>query len=538
MQRGGTINTVMKNNISIELQSYLDKGHVRYMPETVKRELAALVPACSGTPVEQLFWVMNGLTTYPSCEGCGVSLTSRQWKPFLTVKQRRDDRTSGYMRFCGRSCAYTHGTKKESYRRTCLEKYGVEHPMQAEEVVAKVKATNIDRYGTSNPMSWTGEKFLSTIEQLHGTRVVRHFDGVHEKITETKKKKTGELLVGKVAELEKLFEARCISELPAELQRIDELDLEWQHTCGRKWFSGISYRGIRPCPSCSSGTSRGEREVGAFLSELGLKWEGRRRDVIPPRELDIYLPEQRVAIEYDGTYWHSARFETRKRCLDKLERCEQEGIRLITLQEHLWVGRRELVKSRLRSILGHTDRAGARECKVVELDATASRAFLDEHHLQGAARATVHLGLERRGELLAVATFGAPRWSRQAGWELIRLAGRQGLTVQGGASKLLEAFRKKHTGRLISYADRCWSTGNVYQRLGFKFSHNTTPSYWWIHHSLGAFSRYQTQKAKLPRLLSDLQKEFYPELSEEDNMRLAGFLPIYDRGNSAWTLDG
>lgn len=522
------------------LQHYIEKRHVRYMPDTIKAELAALVPACRGDAAEQLFWVLHGLSAYPSCAGCGAELSSRHWKPFLKEEHRTDPGvTQGYTPFCGRSCAYTHGTKQESYRQTSLQRYGVTHPMKHESVVAKLKATNIDRHGDSNPMRWTGAKFLELMQQRHGTSVVRNINGVHEKIAANKLEQTRQLLPQKIAEMEKLFEVQCLSKVEElSFSRVDDVELTWQHRCGRSWQSPISFRGIRSCPSCSSGTSRGEQELAKFIETQGLEVQLHRRDIIAPRELDIYVPALGLALEFDGTYWHNAKFETRERCLDKLERCEKQGLRLITVQEHLWVAKRELVESRLLSIFGTSRRLGARGCKVVELDTAVTKPFLEAHHLQGSARSTVRLGLLHRDELVAVATFGKPRWSSAAEWELIRLASKQGVTVQGGASKLIKAFRAQHSGTLISYADRCWSTGNVYRQLGFTFSHNTTPSYWWVHHTLGAWSRYQTQKSKLPRLLGDLKKTFYPELSEEDNMRMAGFLPLYDRGNSAWLLPG
>jgi chorismate mutase len=220
-----------------------------------------------------------------------------------------------------------------------------------------------------------------------------------------------------------------------------------------------------------------------------------------------------------------------------LERCEALGIQLITLQEHLWASSPEKVKARLRSILGVTTSIAGRKTKIVELSVEDATSFLKSNHLQGSAKSTVQLGLEHDGEIVMVATFGKPRWSKTHSWELIRMAAKQGVTVQGGASKLMKHFRASYDGSMLSYADRCWSTGNVYKKLGFAFSHNAAPSYWWVHHKLGIYSRYQTQKKKLERLLTDLGKDFYPELSEEDNMKLAGFIALFDRGNSVWVLD-
>lgn len=522
------------------LQHYINKKHVRYMPESIQTELAALVPRCAGDAAERMYWVLFGLEDYPTCKGCHTLLTSFHWEPYLKPIQRDiTGQKQGYRPYCGRECAYTHGTKKESYKKTCIERYGVSHPMKTERVIAKIKATNIDRHGEESPMRWTGKKFLDAINTKYGTSTVRHIPGVHETIIESQAEATTKALPSRIANLEKLFDAKCLTDLASlgKIYRVYDHVFRWRHTCGREYESVVSERGIRRCPSCSSGTSKGEQEVFDFVYSLDSSAVQRTKSVIPPREIDIWIPEKKIAIEFDGTYWHSAKFEGRKMCLDKLESCEALGIQLITLQEHLWVNKPEVVKNRLSSILKSTTKIGARKTEVKEIHRSLAAKFLEKSHLQASAGASIFLGLFLKEELVSVATFGKPRWAHGCSWELIRMASKPGITIQGGASKLMTYFRKNRSGSLISYADRCWSQGNVYRQLGFRFSHNAPPSYWWVHHELGTYARYQTQKKKLPRLLGDLKKEFAIELSEEDNMRMAGFLQLFDRGNSVWILD-
>lgn len=523
------------------LDDFVKKGHVRYMPPEIQAELKDRVPNCQGGPAEAMFWVLHGLTDYPTCKGCGVKLSSAHWEPFLKPEHRTNPNIKqGYRPFCGKSCAFKYGTKQENFKKTSIKRYGVEHPMQNPAVLMKVKATNIEKYGESHPMRWTGDKFLGIMRERYGTTVVRHVPEVHASIIETIAQKTTNELPKRIQQLEKEFDVRCLTNIKAlgKIYRVYDITFIWRHSCGRTYESVISEKGIRRCPSCSaSSTSTGEREVAEFIEALGIKIENRARGVIPPRELDIWIPEKKLAIEFDGTYWHSAKFEDKKKCLEKLELCEQNGIHLITLQEHLWVNRRELVKNRLRSILGKNEKLSARECSVAPISNAEAKQFLLANHLQGYARSSIQLGLFHENKLVSVATFARPRWAKTYDWELIRMASLAGVTVQGGASKLMKSFRRENPGTIISYADRCWSTGNVYRQLGFQFSHNTSPSYWWVHHFLGSYARYQTQKKKLPTLLGRLGKDFYPELTEEDNMRMAGFLPLYDRGNSVWILN-
>lgn len=521
------------------LDHWIEKKHVRYMPAEIQSELKNRVPNCKGDAAEALFWVLNGLNDYPVCKACGSKLSSFHWEPFLKPELRNSPEIKqGYRPFCGKSCAYKFGTKKEKYKKTSLEKWGVEHPMKSQLVIEKIKITNLIKYGDETPNRWAGEKFTETLIKRYGVDKVRHIPGVGMKIAEAKLKKTAELLPKKIQEMEKMFEVTCTSNIDSlSTTNINDTELSWKHHCGREYVSNISFRGIRMCPSCSAGTSRGEQNVLKFIEELGLTAVSRDRTVIAPKEVDIWVPDRKLAIEFDGTYWHSAKFQSRSKSMEKLELCEKAGVQLITLQEHLWVHKPDHVKSRIRSILGKNKTVDGRKTQVVNLTRQDSSQFLWDNHLQGPARASVHIGLEHEGELVAVATFGRPRWAKKHSWELIRMSFKSGITVVGGAAKLLKAFRKNNEGSIISYADRCWSTGNVYRQIGFTFSHNTSPSYWWCHHSLGTYARYQTQKKKLDKLLSGLGKQFFPELSEDENMTHAGFLPIYDRGNSVWVLD-
>ena len=78
------------------------------------------------------------------------------------------------------------------------------------------------------------------------------------------------------------------------------------------------------------------------------------RSVIKPKELDIYLPEQRLAIEFDGAYWHSAKLSGRYSQLDKTMMCDDLGIRLIHVSESDWMARRGMIEQCIiRSIFGH-----------------------------------------------------------------------------------------------------------------------------------------------------------------------------------------
>lgn len=180
----------------------------------------------------------------------------------------------------------------------------------------------------------------------------------------------------------------------------------------------------------------------------------------------------------------------------------------------------------------HTDKVHARKCSVKELDALTASRFLDANHFQGRGQSRIKLGLYKESELVAVMTFGKPRFAKGYDWELIRYATCSGKTVVGGATKLLSYFRNKHTGSIITYSDRRWGNGKVYSAMGFTHIGASKPNYWWVKDGR-RISRYQTQLDRLQELIGPA---FNKSLSEKDNMLGAGWMRVQDLGNDIFVL--
>lgn len=177
---------------------------------------------------------------------------------------------------------------------------------------------------------------------------------------------------------------------------------------------------------------------------------------------------------------------------------------------HLWddVARSkpDVVASRLRALAGDSVRIPARLTQARRIDKPTILAFLEQNHLQVAIAAKYKYGLwlpnryfrvlppeflaaqpSNAGELLvAVATFSHPRSIPRDGqlsrsYELVRFANRLGCTVVGGLDKLLKAFvTEQQPDDIMTYADRDWSDGRSYERLGFERIGETEPQQFWV----------------------------------------------------------
>lgn len=164
---------------------------------------------------------------------------------------------------------------------TCHEKYGTNSYSKTDEYKKRVKETNISKYGTEfyNQSAIFKKKIRQTWQKRLNTKLNKCNIILLER---TNKQVT--LQCKDCNYIFKISRSGCINLLNSY----------------RKNF----------CPNCSRiimhGKSLKEKELCDYVRSI---YDGpileNDRTVIAPRELDIYLPEKKLAIEFDGTYWHA-----------------------------------------------------------------------------------------------------------------------------------------------------------------------------------------------------------------------------------------
>ncbi len=246
------------------------------------------------------------------------------------------------------------------------------------------------------------------------------------------------------------------------------------------------------CPMCIDwGTSKPEKELATYIESLGVNTKINDRLAIKPKELDILISSKKIAIEYCGLYWHSELMgKYNDYHINKLKSCNQEGYKLITVFEDEWLNKNDIVKSRLKNLIGIRDGVKtlyARKLNIKEISVSEARKFCEENHLQGYVGSNIKLGAFDNETLVSIMTFSKPSISkghkqRDPGvWELSRFCSKLDYIIVGIASKFLSFFKKNYVWRKIfSYADRRWSNGNVYEKIGFTFNSTTPVSYWYF----------------------------------------------------------
>lgn len=305
-------------------------------------------------------------------------------------------------------------------------------------------------------------------------------------------------------------------------------------TCGNIFYQNFNnhIKGEQDCPLCVHQSSKEETEVFDYVKSL-IGEENiikRDREILNGRELDIYIPSKKTAIEFDGVLWHNEKFNSDKNYhLKKTEDCLNKGVRLIHIFEDEWMYKQDIWKSMLANILGFTkNKIYARKCVVKEVDLTEGNDFLTNNHIQGVCPSKIKLGLYYNDELVSLMTFGKSRnsiGSNKHEWELLRFCNKLNTVVVGGASKLFKYFIKTYSpNNIISYADRRFSIGNLYDKLGFTLYNKSRPSYYYVIGNKRK-NRINFQKAKL------VEKYNCPtDMSEHEFCLSQKWYRIYDCG--------
>lgn len=507
---------------------------------------------------------------YPKFESASnyFSLVSRgKWLPKCIICGEELTYRAGVLngKIMHRKCRYTQkGTEfiKKRVEEGCIKKYGQADywkqdwfkekikankreltPEEKAIIKEKVKQTCLERYGTSCSLQakCAKEKGRKTIKEKYG------YDGnpaaLHQYLVKTgqREKKLTAFSEKTKQNLLKHCEEENITMLDEYVNKTQGTKFTRYHfkcnKCGNVfedyYFHNRHWPICRVCKPKDFQSSSGENELIKWLSSY-INCTIRNKHIIEPYEVDVFIPDKNVAIEFNGIYWHSEEAGTDKHYhVNKTNLCEEKGIQLIHIFEDEWEQKKDIVKARLKHILGlNKFKIYARKCEVKEIDHKFAKKFIDKYHIQGMCNAKVKLGLFYKNRLVSVMTFGNSRYNKNYKWELLRYASIANFNIVGGASKLFSHFRKHYEGNIISYADRRWSMGNLYRVLNFKELSVSPPAYWYVKNQ-HRYNRVLFQKHKL----KDLLENFDPNLSEVENMKNNKYKRIWDCGNRVFVLE-
>ena len=524
---------------------------------------------------ERLYWYYNGLTERPICHNPNC----QNHPGFLTLNR-------GYKTYCSKKCLNTDPDKQALVKKICMEKFGGVAPACSKEVQNKMIETNKQRFGVEyaiqNPD--VHNKMFQTNIQRYGNAVPSKTDYIKSKTTKTCLERYGYENPSLVPEfkqkiLDTFHKTHPDIKTPVQSPLAQEnLHKYWAEKvkdkynvvvnededrlyicqCPHKDCNRCSEKiykvkpsvffdrrrdhtepctNLLPMQSTSISNTTLEQYIKSILNSYHIEYQTNTRSIIPPKELDIYIPSHHIAIECNGVYWHSEKYKDANYHYNKWKMCEDNGIQLIQIWEDQVVRSMDIIESIICSKLGiYKERIGARQCTIKCISAKESNEFLNQNHIQGDCKANIRYGMYYNDKLVATMAFRKCKNNLQGkgDWELIRFCSRCNLQIIGGAEKMLKHFIKDiNPQNIISFSSNDISNGNLYKKLGFE-KVNVNQSYWYVERS--TMKRYHRSTFTKDAIVGFGWRENKDGWREKDVMKEHGYFQLYDSGQTKWIL--
>lgn len=184
----------------------------------------------------------------------------------------------------------------EARKIACKQKYGVEYYCQSDDFKEKAKSTKLEKYGSATYVNT--DKIRKTKLDRHGSEtynnsskmIVTKHDNMLLKYVQ--KYNTEECIINNIDRVNAYCHCnRCNSDFIIQRQYLFDRHREHQLLC-------------TVCKPVDKPYSKAEKEIAQYISSFGVNVIENDRTVLAGHELDIYVPDYRLAVEYNGLYWH------------------------------------------------------------------------------------------------------------------------------------------------------------------------------------------------------------------------------------------
>ena len=432
---------------------------------------------------------------------------------------------------------------QKKMKKTCLEKYGVEYSTQTQVMKEKSRKTIQERYGVdyASQSKEIKEKVRQTNLQKYGVKCCLQNPAIKQQIAETNLEKYGVENPFSNKEVQEKIRRTLIKKYGVEsikLKNIRNLDI-WQNKDNFiKYIANFNNENRKPnimelCEFFNCEQTALYNKIHKYKLEDKIDWYLNRsyyedeiiqwlkdnfdniqinrndRTVLENNyEIDIYLPEYKIGIEFNGNYWHSELFEKFQdhngrstRHQEKSLLAEKHGVFLFQIFEYEWNSPivQENIKNRLRTLLHkNSNLIYGRKCEVKLITELQKKEFLNKNHIQGNDHSSIYIGLFYEKELVSCMTFSKTKFKKYD-YELSRFCSIHDTNIIGGACKMFKYFIDnilQFGQNVVSYNDITKTSGKVYNILGFENISINPPNYIWMNFNTGDIrTRYQEQEA-------------------------------------------
>lgn len=399
---------------------------------------------------------------------------------------------------------------KNKTNKTIQLRYGVDNAMKIPGVRAKIENTQLLKYG--NKSHSRSKRFISMIEDNFRNTTLKRIQRAKQDVD----------YVG--------YSSTRYHELHCNVCN-NNFYITTDQISGRLSYNRIICTVCNPIKK-EVYYSYGEEEIRDFITSIYKDTVlYNSRGIINPYELDIYLPEKNIAIEYNGAYWHSEKYRDKNYHKMKSDLCKEKGIHLIHIFDYQWDEKKEILKSILRNFIKPelNFRIYARKCTIEKITSLKDiNKFLQPNHLLGRIKVfSICYGLYYNGELISLITLKKLN-ANENRYELSRYAIKKNTTIIGGGKKLLtNIINNENIEKIVTYNDNSIFKGSTYEKLGFEKIRTNKPNY--VYYNLSSCEIIPKQLIRK----SLLGIEFTTERDYANDHNLSR---VYNAGNDVYEM--
>ena len=418
--------------------------------------------------------------------------------------------------------------------------------MESEEIKEKIKSTLKEKYGVTATLQYKPflDKLKQTCKERYGHEYYTQNKENMEIIKESKRKTIYKRFL-KNKKLNKVVDI-LFSEDEYKGISVENKYLFRCKTCGTEFYDCLPHakRGRMPrCPKCfPNSISMAESELYNYISSIytGKIYRNTRSLLKNNHEIDLYLPDIKIAIEFDGSYYHSERNgKDEYYHLNKTEQCENQNIHLIHIFEHDWYYKNALIKSLINNLLNKTKNINiipGNKCKIKKINDMQFNKFLDNNSLYYINQSDYKFGIYYDRKLYGILSI---KNIKNNIYEISNICTKLDYKIESDINLIINYLKNNYDiYQLVYYADRRYYTNirnNEWIDNNFKLEEIIPPSYCYYR---SGFDKKKRKKAAnryfeeelTEEYLSKNYKKYKSDLSLSDNLYNLNFDKVWDCG--------
>lgn len=422
---------------------------------------------------------------------------------------------------------------KEKRKKTCLAKYGEEYASKSDEVKKKIRETQILKYGSFG--GWMTDEIKNKIILARKATYMNMYGVPHNPNA-----------ISKLKMITTDAHNKFIQSIPDMFPDYELMDDAWNkkwdlHTWKCKICGNVFIRsGFPRCIKCHPlSTSIDQEDIFNYVKSICPDAVQNNRSILPSKmELDIYIPSRNIGIEYNGLFWHCENSGKDKNYhVNKTNEANSVGVRLLQVFSDEWLdpNKQKIIKWKLSYLLGKMPFKSifARKCEARVISHDTATKFHEKYHIQGGDKSKINIGLFYRNKIVAVGSFQPT--GTDGVIQLSRYSTIFTRTITGGLGKIISFFSKTYIEykKIITFADRRYSNGDMYRKLGFTEIGISGPYYWYTRDYKTRIHRFRLRKTRLK-----MWDVCYDKSWTERQLAVAnGYVRIWDCGQIKFELN-